>query len=235
MRKILFGLTMAVALIFTACNDDDGYSLGKYWVGFGIYQGGDGNTEQIVLDNEDILVPVAASYPGWASDFENGDRILVNYTILDEVLNTDGSVDFYYVKVNEVDNILMKGIMDITEENADSIGNDPIIVSEYWMSDSLLNVKLKYWGYNEIHYLNLVKQPGEITADDQPFQLELRHNANEDSESIPYTAFVSFSLNSLRIAGLDSVSFQITSTDYDGEVYTEDGVFNYSDLELPMP
>ncbi|WP_346864202.1 NigD-like C-terminal domain-containing protein [uncultured Draconibacterium sp.] len=81
----------------------------------------------------------------------------------------------------------------------------------------------------------MVKLPGDLTADDQPIQLELRHNANEDSESIPYTAFVSFSLNSLRIAGLDSVSFQITSTDYDGEVYTEDGVFNYSDLELPMP
>lgn len=235
MRKILFGLTIAVALIFTACNDDDGYSLGKYWVSFGIYQGGDGNTEQIVLDNEDILVPVAATYPNWADDFEHGDRVLINYTILDEDLNADGSVNFYYIKVNEVDNILMKGIMDITEENADSIGNDPIIVDEYWMSDSLLNVKLKYWGYNEIHYLNLVKQPGDITADDQPIQLELRHNANDDDESIPYTAFVSFSLNSLRIEGLDSVRFEITSTDYDGRRITEDGVFNYSELELPMP
>ncbi|WP_346864201.1 NigD-like N-terminal domain-containing protein [uncultured Draconibacterium sp.] len=148
MRKILFVLTIAVVFVFTSCNDDDGYSLGKYWVSFGIYQGENGSTEQIVLDNKDILVPVAANFPGWASDFENGDRILVNYTILDEVLNTDGSVNSYYVKVNEVDNVLMKGIMDITEENADSIGNDPIIVSEYWMSDSLLNVKLKYWGYN---------------------------------------------------------------------------------------
>jgi len=235
MKKVLFGLVIAFAFLFTACIDDDGYSLGKYWVGFGIYQNSDGSSEQIVLDDKDILVPIAATYPGWANDFENGDRVLVNYTILDEDLDTDGNVNFYYIKVNEVDNVLMKGIMDITEENADSIGNDPIIVNEYWMSDSLLNVKLKYWGHNEIHYLNLVKQPGDITADDQPIQLELRHNANEDDESIPYTAFVSFSLNSLRIEGLDSVRFEITSTDYDGRHITEDGVFNYSELELPMP
>jgi hypothetical protein len=125
----------------------------------------------------------------------------------------------------------MKGIMDITPENEDSIGNDPIIVSEYWITDSLLNFKLKYWGYSGMHYLNLVKQPGDITAADQPIQLELRHNANDDRESVPYTAFVSFSLNSLRIDGLDSVSFEFTSTDYDEQEYTEEGIYDYSELE----
>ncbi|HYQ58277.1 MAG TPA: NigD-like C-terminal domain-containing protein, partial [Draconibacterium sp.] len=100
---------------------------------------------------------------------------------------------------------------------------------------SLLNFKLKYWGYNKTHFLNLVKQPGEITADDQPIQLELRHNANNDPESIPYTAYVSFSLNSLRINELDSVRFEVVAPDYYGGTYQDSGVFNYSNLELPMP
>ena len=139
------------------------------------------------------------------------------------------------MKVNDIEDILMKGIMDITAENADSIGNDPIIVEDYWMTDSLLSFKLKYWGLHKIHYLNLVKEPGEITAEDQPIQLELRHNANDDEASVLYTAFVSFSLNSLRVNELDSIQFQVTSTDYDGSSETIDGVFNYKDLEWPLP
>ena len=61
-----------------------------------------------------------------------------------------------------------------------------------------------------MHFLNLVKEPGELSLDSQPIQLEIRHNANEDSESIPYIAFVSFSLNNLRIAELDSVQFEFS-------------------------
>jgi hypothetical protein len=234
MKKIVFGILVGFLVLFSACNDDDGYSLGDMWIGFGIYLN-DGGKEQIVMDNNDVLVSVASNDPNWSDDFEDGDRVLLNFTILDEELNDDGTVELYYVKVNDIDNVLMKEIMDITSENEDSIGNDPIIVSEYWITDSLLNFKLKYWGYNGMHYLNLVKQPGDITAADQPIQLELRHNANDDSESVPYTAFVSFSLNSLRIDGLDSVSFEFTSTDYDEQEYTEEGIYNYSELEWLTP
>lgn len=231
MKKIVFGILVAFVFVFTACNNDDGYSLNDMWVGFGVLKGEDPGSYEIIMDNKAVLVSVASSSPGWQDHFDSGDRVLVNYTILDEDLNSDGSVNFYYVKVNGIDDILMKGILDITPEIEDSIGNDPIIVEKYWVTDSLLNFKLKYWGYNEIHFLNLVKQPGEVIADDQPIQLELRHNANDASDSVPYTAFVSFSLNELRIDGLDSVRFEFTSTDYDGIKFTEECVFHYNDFD----
>jgi hypothetical protein len=155
---------------------------------------------------------------------------MVNYTILDEETDGSGEIKIYYVKVNSIKDILMKGIMDITPEIEDSIGNDPIIVENYWMTDSLLNFKLKYWGSNQIHFLNLVKQPGDVLEENQPIELELRHNANDDDDAIPYAAYVSFSLNSLRIEGLDSVRFVVTSVDYDGNEFLEEGVFDYSDL-----
>lgn len=233
MKKIVFGVLIAVVFSFTACNDDDGYSLNDQWIGFGVLTGDEPGSYNIVMDNKDVLVPIASSYPGWQTDFDSGDRVLVNYTVLDDDL--EGDEARYYVKVNNIDDVLMKGVMDITPENEDSIGNDPIIVQDYWMTDSLISFKLKYHGFNGIHFLNLVKQPGEITAEDQPIQLELRHNANEDDESVPYTAFVSFSLNSLRIAELDSVQFEFISTDYDGTTHSNTEVFNYKDLELPLP
>jgi len=121
----------------------------------------------------------------------------------------------------------MKGILDVTPENEDSIGNDPIIVQKHWVTNNLLNLELKYWGRNEIHFINMVKQPGVLTADKQPFELELRHNANDDEEAIPYVALVSFQLDSLQVAGVDSVSFKVKSTDYDGKVNEFNGVYKY--------
>ncbi len=230
--KFAFALLMAFVLVFPSCLDDDGYSLGDIWIGFGVLKGEDG-AFQIIMDNKDVLVPVAANNYDWQDHFESGDRVLVNYTVLDDDLT--GSTSVYYVKVNDIDDILMKGVMDITPEIEDSIGNDPIVVDDYWMTDSLITFKLKYWGYTQIHFLNLVKEPGNLTADDQSIQLELRHNANMDSESVLYSAFVSFSLNSLRIDGLDSVRFEINSTDYEGAEQSFEEVFNYSDLELPTP
>lgn len=232
MKKIVSGILIGFLFVFAGCNDDDGYSLDDMWVGFGIFQGDESSSYQIVMDNKDILIPVASNYPpGWQEELDNGERVYVNYTILDEVLNGAGEVESYYIKVNSIKEVLMKGIMDITPAIEDSIGNDPIIVDNYWMTDSLLNFKLKYLGSNEIHFLNLVKQPGDVLEENQPIELELRHNANEAEEVIPYySAFVSFSLNSLRIEGLDSVQFVVTSTDYDGNLFSEEYVFNYSDL-----
>ncbi len=231
MKKIIFGFLVGFLFVLAGCNDDDGYSLNDMWVGFGIYQG-DEDSSKIIMDNGDVLYPIASAYPpGWADYLENGARIMVNYTILDDNTDDDGNVVSYYVKVNSFKDILMKGIMDITPENEDSIGNDPIIVEDYWMTDSLLNFKLKYWGYNEVHFLNLVKEPSKIMAPGiQPYELELRHNANGDDEAIPYTAYVSFSLNGLRIDGVDSVTFVVTATDYDGIEFSEEFVFNYAGL-----
>ena len=232
MKKIVFGILIGFLFVVAGCNNDDGYSLSDMWVGFGIFQGDESNTYQIIMDNDDVLIPIASNYPlGWQESFDNGDRVLINYTILSEKLDNAGEVESYYVKVNSIKDILMKGVMDITPENEDSIGNDPIIVEDYWMTDSLLTFKLKYWGYNAIHFLNLVKEPGDILEENQPVELELRHNANDDDDAIPYTAYVSFSLNGLRIEGLDSVRFVVTATDYDGNEFSEEGVFNYSDLD----
>lgn len=233
MKRIFYGILAGFLILFAGCNDDEGYSLNDVWLGFGVIQRSDADSPSeaptIVMDNKDILVPIASNYPsGWHEIYDHGERVVVNYTILDEDINS--SIPRYFVKVNSIDDILMKGVLDITPENEDSIGNDPIIVKNYWMTDSLLNFKLEYWGYNSIHFLNLVKNPEAIVEDNQYVELELRHNANNDTESIPFTAFVSFSLNDLRIEGSDSIQFIFTSTDYDGIDYTEECVFRYGDF-----
>lgn len=235
MKKIILGLLVGVSVILGGCLDDDGYSLSDMWVGFGVLKqtGTDPVEYQIVMDNDDILVPVSAIwyYGSGDSNAELGDgsRVIVNYTVVGD--NSDGSADAteYYVKVNSLKKVLMKNIIDITSENQDSIGNDPVIVRDMWVTDSLLTFKIKYWGYDQTHYINLVKQPGDITEANQPIELELRHNNRSDDESILYSAYVSFKLNKLEIAGLDSLQFKVTGTDYDGEEFVYDGVYHYGE------
>lgn len=232
MKKIGFVLLAIISIVIFSCIDDEGYSLNDQWIGFGMYVS-ESETMLIKMDDGTVLRPVAWEYGlNEGEDFNDGSRLLINFTILGEDLNSDGSVNQYMVKINEASEILLKRIVTLTEENADSIGNDPIIVQEYWMTDSLLNLKVKYYGYNKVHFLNLV-QYTEETQTDEPVQLELRHNTNDDDESLSYTAFVSFSLNQLRIAGKDSITVEIISTDYDGTSNSFQQVFNYTNLSLP--
>lgn len=229
MKKIAFGLLAIMSIAIISCLDDDGYSLNDRWLGFGMVQDNSG-VKLIKMDDGAVLRPIAWEYGlNFGEDFTNGTRLLLNFTILDEILNDDGTVGQYQVKVNDATEVLMKGILQINDENMDSIGNDPIVVQEYWMTDSLLNFKLKYWGYNKTHFLNLVQESEEPVLED-PVKLELRHNANDDEEALSYTAFVSFSLNQLRVAGKDSIVVEISSTDYEGVTHTFQEVFNYSDL-----
>lgn len=228
-KKWWKGIVVVLLILTVSCSENENYSLSDYWVGFGVLKV-ESDNYLIYMDDGSLLKPVVWTIPVWDNtEWKDGARILVNFTILDDVTNENEDVEKYLVKINEVQKILMKDVLDLTDENADSIGNDPIEVQDYWMTDSLINFKLRYWGYNEVHYLNLVHEQDSVI--DGLLNLELRHNANNDEESITYTAYVSFSLNKFRIAESDSVEFQVTSIDYDGETNTFQEVFNYKDLE----
>jgi hypothetical protein len=226
MRTILIWTIAVVALIATSCQeDDDSYSLGKYWIGFGIVDKTGTDSFTIVMDDGSVLFPVAGQiYDSW---YEDDGRVLVNYTIVSDK-NVSANSKEYYAKINSVRKVLKKGIIDITPEVADSIGNDPIIIRDAWVSkNQLLNFELRYLGNYAVHFINLVKEPGELTAADQPVELELRHNRNGDQEYYGYNAYVSFDMSAIKIPGLDSVRFIVRSTNYDGVEKTFEGTYKY--------
>jgi len=225
MKKLILLLLFSPLLFFTGCLDDEGYSLSDAWVDFGIVdKSGQGNLGFTVkTDHNEVLYPVASEYP---LDVEDQSRVWINYTILGEK-SINSSTAQYYIKVNSIRKILKKGILDITEQNKDSIGNDPILVVDHWLANNLLNFKLKYFGDNEVHYINLVKKPGLITAAGQPVELELRHNRNGDNDRFPFAAYVSFDLSALKTAGLDSVRYKVSATDYDGDMLSFTGVYKW--------
>ena len=88
-------------------------------------------------------------------------------------------------------------------------------------------MSLLYYGNYKVHFINLVKQPGTLTAGQQPVQLVLKHNENGDHRDYPLTALVSFDLSAIKIPGLDSVRFKVESEDYSGKIKSFEGVYHY--------
>jgi len=227
MRKFVFlFLIAALSVSITSCDfDDDDYSLSNSWIGFGLIQKDSADESfTILMDDGEILFP-ATSTEYW-TDLKNNDRILTNFTILDDKVNQD-SIDQYYVRINSLRKILYKGILDITPAIEDSIGNDPIKVRKHWISNHMLNFELQYLGGTKTHYINLVKQPGEINTDNGPVILELRHNSNSDNEQIPLAAMVTFDMSSLKIPGKTSTPFKVIAKGFDNEDFEYTGEYKY--------
>lgn len=227
MKKLfIFLLVGSLFGLMTGCDlDDDGYYLNDAWVGFGLVNK-DAASESFTIEMDDGEVLYPSTNLGLVKDVFNNERVLVNFTILGNKENPEHN-EYYYVQINSLRKILYKSIFDITPAKEDSIGNDPILVKDQWIKKNMLNFELKYWGGNKTHFINLVKQPGEINPDNGPVVLELRHNANDDTEEFPLSAYVSFDLNSLKVAGKNSTSFKVIAKGFDGEDFEYTGEYKY--------
>jgi hypothetical protein len=226
--KKLFVLLLVGSLfsLMTGCDlDDDGYSVNDAWVGFGLVnKATTSDSYTIVMDDGEVLYPATNSI--FDKDIFNNERVLVNFSILGNKDNPDHN-EYYYVQINSLRKILYKGIFDITPAKEDSIGNDPIQVEDKWVKNNMLNFELKYWGGNKTHFINLVKQPGAINTANGSVVLELRHNSNDDTEEFPLSAFVSFDLSALKVAGKNSTSFKVIAKGFDGEDFEYTGEYKY--------
>lgn len=214
-----------LAFAFSSCMDDDGYSLGEFRVNLGNLKKSDDNSYVVALDNGSVLYPSAGYTNGkW---FENDQRILINYTILSDKA-TSGEQKEYYVKVNDVDKVLAKPIINMYEAMEDSIANDPIIVYDVWIGGNRwLNFELLFYGDFKTHMINLVKP--EVATDEasETIQLELRHNSYHDSQQYRYYALVSFDLTSLQSESVDEVKFVVKSKNYGNEIKSFEGIYKY--------
>jgi hypothetical protein len=211
------------SLFFSCESDDDYYSLGDIWISMGfIDKPGDGDSFTIKLDNGDTLVPVSNEVPYFNT--KNTQRVMVNYTILDEV---GQSTKRFYVKINNLNNVLYKDIIELTTSNSDSIGNNPVHIDDIWKSDNLLNIEFSFLGGDVVHYINLVRPEGEVSQLPQPIELQLRHNAKNDQLNYRMRSIVTFDLKNIKIAGQDSVSFVVKSTDYEGNEHTFNSIYYY--------
>jgi hypothetical protein len=162
------------------------------------------------LDNNDRMWVTATNFPYYNPI--DGQRIIATYSILS--VNGNNSSYNHKVSLNDVYEVLTKKIFKITPNTQDSIGNDPINITDLWVGSDFLNVEFNYQGQNKIHFINLVSDSTK-TYTDGKVHLEFRHNANNDYPMFWRWGIVSFNLKSLQpLAVGDSVNMVIHTKEF---------------------
>ncbi|MDP4292410.1 MAG: NigD-like C-terminal domain-containing protein [Bacteroidota bacterium] len=214
--KTGFMIMVVGLLLTTSClkelNDNN-----RYWISYGLVIGTTGNLN-IRLDDGTILYADASSQ-NLLSQYAS-DRVLVNYNVVSN--KVENGVTNYNVKINSIDKLLMKSVVLLTKQNADSLGNDPINARGFWFGNNLLNVNFSFLQNTKTHLINLAKDT--IQSDPTTVSLLLKHNAFGDGTVYERSGFVSFDLSSL-LNGKDSVNIDVKYTDYFGTSHDFKGTY----------
>jgi len=216
--KVIIPILIGLGMVFTSCLKDDHY----------YYHGGDdhlsfGTVEKkstavndyvIHLDHGDKVVPLSTSVPSFV--LKDNQRVLVSFDPERNERLTDSTLT-YYGNINSLRDVLFKGVKKYTEVADDSMGHDPILIREAWISKTggILTIDFRYFTQGSVHYINLIDN-GEANGIIKPFILELRHNARGDRKDYLATGYVSFKLDYLKLQGKTQTDFYVRYTDYDG-------------------
>ena len=231
--KIALMLSLFIG-VFAACDDDDEYYYvggGSSWISYGNLEKIDNGTRSkfaIRRDDGSRLI-VSEGVAINSSDATEGLRVFANYSILgserDET-GLEGSMN-YYIRLYRATEVLTKDPVKLSfinedeEVRQDSIGNDPINVSEAWFGGKYLNVEFRIpvkSGSNTKHFINLVED--DVVAHNDTVYVTLRHNAygeapvEGDRGHVWSRGRVSFDLTSIVPEGKTSVPVKLIWTEY---------------------
>lgn len=169
------------------------------------------------LDDSTQLVPTNLN----TSPFGNKEvRALVNYK--DANVSPKGKT-IRNVEVNWLDSIRTKlPVESLGEQNDSKFGNDPVEIVADWVTvaeDGYLTLRVRtLWGTPQsIHVLNLITG----TNPDDPYELELRHDAKGDINGHWGDALIAFNLNHLPRTGSDKVKMKLKWKSFTGEKDTQ--------------
>lgn len=220
MKKLSFiAVTMMLALVpaLQSCLDDDGPSYSD--LAIATIRQIEGKEYYFSLDDGKKMYPgditAVQHYP-----FVDGKRAFVSFNRLEEkVPGYD-----YNIQVERIDSILTKDIIPLTEETADSIGDNRINVTYRWVAQGYLNMEYQFYGTrnpNKRHMLNLVhNQDTELVDEDGYINLEFRHNSFEDNGGFLGEGLVSFKLDKVAEEMKTAKGLRIrVKTIYDGEKF----------------
>lgn len=164
-------------------------------------------TFTLQLDNETTLHPSnLTKSPYGAKEV----RALVNYN---EPVEVDGKLQ---VHVNWMDSIRTKKPVASLEDNS-KFGNDPVEIVKDWVTvaeDGYLTLRVRtVWGRPNLkHELNLLTG----TNPENPYELELRHNAFGDVWGEWGDSLIAFNLNDLPVTDSQTVTIKLKWNSFTG-------------------
>lgn len=214
-KKILkwTGIFLYIVL-FSACKDD----YEDHYQGYGMVKILGESSYQIKMDDGYTLRPQEAPFS--SSELNDSMRLNLDYSIIGI---QDSSID---VKIHRAMEILTKPVITFDTSILDSIGNDPIKISDgYWIAHGFLNFEFVYAGGYPVasvkHMINLLQH----TDNNDGLLFEFRHNAYGDKREQLYSGVVSFPISHLTKEMTKPVKIKVKYRDSNNSNRTIE--FNY--------
>ena len=217
LNLILVSFLTLIATTFYSCDNNDGYSIGDIGMSWATVRVLNNNTYYLDSDNYGTLW-LSADAARWYKPVE-GERVISYFNPLaDNYKNYDMAV-----KLEAIYPILTKDIVEITPENEQEIGNDPIVIlkGNLWVSNGFMNIIFRQdMPLTDKHFINLV-QGESIDGDNEDYTyLALRYNTYNDLSGYWQNGAVSFNLNTLDLSGKKGIILRMNSKE-NGEIELE--------------
>lgn len=149
------------------------------------------NSVYFQLDNGSYLIPDNTITP---EGIKNMQRVMLNYVIKEKRI-TDKE---YIIKVRSIGQVLYKGILNISAEDAPTIKDDSIYLNSIWYGGECINLRYKIEFNNIPHSLEMIYIPEKQLPDDT-LRLQLRHDKNNDPAGFLTAGYASFRISPLLI------------------------------------
>lgn len=213
-RKAIINLSLfalAMVVTFTSCDTDNDENMDSY-LPTALVTVKPMNNERFFLQLDDST----RLEPSNMTKSPYGDktvRALVNYKMEEK------KSGMQRVHINWMDSIRTKmTVPTLGDKNNTTYGNDPVEIVNDWVTvaeDGFLTLRIRTrWGYNTTHYINLLRGVNP----NNPYELELRHDAKGDLNGSMGDAFIAFNLRDvLANAETEKVKFTIHWRSFSGE------------------
>lgn len=188
-------VVFTLMLVVASCLDDDS---SPQYLELGTTELGPDDEPLVITDSENTLQLVNPP-----SNFDDSVRVLLRYSV--EETGDENNIYDYLVKAHSIQDVVTKDIIELNEENRDTIGSDDIYINDIWISGGFLNVDFAFYGNDEVHYINVVKDPEEQSEDESVVYLQVRHNNRDDEKLYRYRGLMSFYIEPLQVEGADEV------------------------------
>lgn len=203
MKSLFIKITGLVLIMFalSSCFDMDNEEYRSQYSSWGVVTDVESSSYEFkaLLDGGMTLIAetVDVSY-----DADTMDRVRIFFYLNDESELGDDSiyVEVFALVVSSIKDVVTYSCSDSL--SVDTFGIDPICVNDetVWQSNNLLNIPFAIdmsYNYDVEHSINLVYFPDSVYDDNGTVYLELRHDANDDSEEMVVDGFYSFDMESI--------------------------------------
>ena len=205
----VWGSSIIIACILFSCRDKTvDYGLGAYYVEIVTAQ----NRNEFITDKGKMII---ADPNENTKTYVNGDRVLINYTVLSET----ESADSYSVRINGSSKIPLAKLTLTDGKTIHSVAKEPVLLESVWLGSHYLNMLFYFNFKSTSHTIGVLTDSTSIKSD--TIRMYFSHDTKNDPPGYPNRTYLSVELKDVLGEPGHSrpVTVQINTNNYGNKTY----------------